>query len=113
MTVRTQVPAGGGHGTVRIADFDEHSAPPIRSADGLGRFVVVLRRQDGGPVRVSTVDGGLLGHLPTEWSCALDSELVRCESRGLEATARASLAGRRDERDLFVMLAWPGHRPGR
>lgn len=113
MMGQTEVPAGGGHVTVRVADFDEHSAPPIPTGDELGRFVVVLRRQDGRPVRVTTADGGLLGHLPMEWSCALDYELARCASKGLEATARASIAGPRDERDLFVLLAWPGLRPGR
>jgi len=105
------VPARGGHVTVRVTDFDERSAPQISARDHLGRFLVLLDRGTTCRVRVTTMNGELLGHLPVEWSHVIERELARCQGRGVAAVARAALCGRRDEHDLYVLLAWPRRRP--
>jgi hypothetical protein len=103
---RSRVVAAG-HVPVRVLGFHESSVAALPAVDQLGRLSVTLVRQADNGVLVCTPDGTVLGRLPVRWSVFLAHALRRCEARGVPAMARATLAGRRDERDLCVLLPWP------
>ena len=99
------IPAGGGHVTVRVLDYDVRAQPRRPKRDLLGRFTVVLRRAAPGDVRVLLHDTEI-GRLPPQWARYVEHEILAAEARDQLPVARGVLAGPHAE-DLHVLLAYP------
>ncbi|MFS0705225.1 hypothetical protein AB6N23_11945 [Cellulomonas sp. 179-A 9B4 NHS] len=104
------VPRAGGHVTVRVEGFREGDGVLPRP-DRLGRFKVEVARDEHG-LRLLDAHGGTIGRLGTSWGRTLADELTGCDRDGVVPVVRASLVGPRGERDMFVLLSWPGRRTG-
>lgn len=102
------VPRAGGHVTVRVEGFREGDVVLPRP-DRLGRFKVEVVRDEHG-LRLLDAHREPLGRLGASWGRTLGDELAACERDGVVPVVRASLVGPRGERDMFVLLAWPGRR---
>jgi len=99
-------PSLRGHVPVRVLGFHEASVWDLPTPGPHGRLdVTLLRGRDG--VEVRTAEGVVVGHLPARWTGLVERELRRCEALGVDALARATLTGRKGERDLCVFLPWP------
>ncbi|WP_136520111.1 MULTISPECIES: hypothetical protein [Cellulomonas] len=104
------VPRAGGHVTVRVEGFREGDGVLPRP-DRLGRFKLEVVRDEHG-LRLLDAHGQPCGRLGASWGRTLADELSGCERDGVVPVVRASLVGPRGERDMFVLLAWPGRRTG-
>ena len=100
------LPSLRGHVPVRVRGFHETSVWDLPRPGLHGRLDVTLLRSDD-RVLVCTADGVVVGYLPGRWTGLLERELRRCEAVGADAVARATLTGRKGERDLCVLLPWP------
>jgi hypothetical protein len=103
------VPRDGGHVTVRVDGYLEGTGTLVQP-DGLGRLRVQVAAGDG-TLDVLDLDGQVIGHVGGQWLRLLQEDLRRCAHEGVTPVVRASLVGPRGERNMFVMLAWPTHRP--
>ena len=97
-----------GHVPVRVRGFSEASVWELPTPGPHGRLEVELVREAADRVLVCTAEGAVVGYLPERWAGIVEQELRRCEVLGANAVARATLTGRRNERDLCVFLPWPG-----
>ncbi|QGQ19464.1 hypothetical protein GC089_09750 [Cellulomonas sp. JZ18] len=104
------VPRAGGHVTVRVEGFREGSGVLPRP-DRLGRFKLEVVREERG-LCLLDAHGAPVGRLAASWARTLADELAGCERDGVTPVVRASLVGPRGERDMFVLLSWPGRRTG-
>ena len=101
------LPSLRGHVPVRVRGGSEGSVWELPTPGPHGRLEVELVRE-AGRVLVCTAEGAVVGYLPERWAGLVEQELRRCAILGASALARATLSGRKDERDLCVFLPWPG-----